>query len=237
MTFTPEPSSLSEFSTRPLFDDSPPWVCHLSTLCFEPPDSSEKKDAKRLAKVIKAEGKSESKAVTGSIKELERIVKLQKEAASAERKSQLRLTKWTAKEHKARLRFLKEKERYEKIEGELRNAENDYEERRDHAGGLTAQVAEKTQELDDLRGQKAADDVSLIEYQHVLASTDKCSESEKSSCWLSRTRPTASWRVEEYQGDGGNVEYVSSIYPIQEVYNCLLFYLHLTAFGRFYIQE
>jgi hypothetical protein len=121
----------------------------------------EKKDAKRLAKVIKAEGKAEAKSVTGSIKELERIVKLQKEAASAERKSQLRLTKYTGKEHKARLRFLKEKERYEKIEGELRNAENDYEERRDHAGGLTAQVAEKTQELDDLRGQKAADDVSL----------------------------------------------------------------------------
>jgi hypothetical protein len=122
----------------------------------------EKKDAKRLAKVIKAEGKSEHKAVSGSIKELERMVKLQKDAAAAERKSQLRLTKYTSKEHKARLRFLKEKERYEKIEGELRNAENDYEERRDHAGGLTAQVAEKTQELDDLRGQKAADDVSYI---------------------------------------------------------------------------
>lgn len=98
--------------------------------------------------------------MTSSIKELERITKLQKEAAGAERKSQLRLTKWTSKEHKARLRFLKEKERYEKIEAELRNAENDYEERRDHAGGLTAQVAEKTQDLDDLRGQKAADDVS-----------------------------------------------------------------------------
>ena len=122
----------------------------------------EKKDAKRLAKVIKAEGKSEHKAVSGSIKELERMVKLQKDAAAAERKSQLRLTKYTSKEHKARLRFLKEKERYEKIEGELRNAENDYEERRDHAGGLTSQVAEKTQELDDLRGQKAADDVSPL---------------------------------------------------------------------------
>ena len=58
------------------------------------------------------------------------------------------------------MRFLKEKERYEKVEGDLRNAENDYEERRDHAAGLTAQVAERTQDLDDLRGQKAADDVS-----------------------------------------------------------------------------
>ncbi|ODO03336.1 hypothetical protein L198_02181 [Cryptococcus wingfieldii CBS 7118] len=118
----------------------------------------EKKDAKRLAKVIKKEAKEEAKSVQASIKELERMVKLQKEAASAERKSQLSLSKWTAREHKARLRFLKEKERYEKLEGELRNAENDYEERRDHAAGLTAQVAEKTSDLDLLRGQKAADD-------------------------------------------------------------------------------
>lgn len=118
----------------------------------------EKKDAFKLAKIIKSEGKAEAAAVKGSIKELERLSKLQKEAAHAERKSQIRLSKWTGKEHKARLRFLKEKERYEKIEGELRNAENDYEERRDHAAGLTAQVAEKTQDLDDLRGQKAADD-------------------------------------------------------------------------------
>ncbi|WWC69422.1 uncharacterized protein I206_103361 [Kwoniella pini CBS 10737] len=118
----------------------------------------EKKDAKRLAKVIKAEGKSEAKSVAGAIKELERLTKLQREAASAERKSQLRLSKWTRREHKARLRFLKEKEKYEKIEGELRNSENDYEERRDHASGLTAQVAEKTQSVDDLRAMRAADD-------------------------------------------------------------------------------
>lgn len=121
----------------------------------------EKKDAKRLSKVIKSEGKAEAAAVKGSIKELERLSHMQKSAAAAERKSQMRLSKHTAREHKARLRFLKEKERYERIEGELRNAENDYEERRDHAAGLTSQVAEKTQELDDLRGQKAADDVSV----------------------------------------------------------------------------
>ncbi|WWC89992.1 uncharacterized protein L201_004922 [Kwoniella dendrophila CBS 6074] len=118
----------------------------------------EKKDAKRLTKVIKLEGKSEAKAVAGSIKELERLTKLQREAAAAERKSQLRLSKWTRREHKARLRFLKEKEKYEKIEGELRNCENDFEERRDHASGLTAQVAEKTLEVDEARANKAADD-------------------------------------------------------------------------------
>jgi uncharacterized protein YeeX (DUF496 family) len=124
----------------------------------------EKKDAKRLSKVIKSVGKAEAAAVKGSIKELERLNKLQREAAHAERKSQSRLSKWISKEHRARLRFLKEKERYEKVEGDLRNAENDYEERRDHAAGLTAQVAEKTQELDDLRGQKAADDVSRLSF-------------------------------------------------------------------------
>ncbi|KIR58736.1 DNA binding protein Ncp1 [Cryptococcus bacillisporus CA1873] len=118
----------------------------------------EKKDARRLTKIIKKEAKTEAQAVQTSIKELERLCALQKEAATAERKSQLRLTKWTSREHKARMRFLKEKERYERIEGELRNAENDFEERRDHAAGLTAQVAEKTQDLDDLRAQKAADD-------------------------------------------------------------------------------
>ncbi|WWD15970.1 hypothetical protein CI109_100394 [Kwoniella shandongensis] len=118
----------------------------------------EKKDARRLTKVIKSEAKSEAKAVASSIKELERLVALQRQAANAERKSQYRLAKYTKNEHKARLRFLKEKERYERVEGDLRNAENDYEERKDHAAGLTAQVAEKTYELDDLRAQKAADD-------------------------------------------------------------------------------
>lgn len=150
--FADSPSDIhtrAELSER-ILDDA--TLRRLSTM--------EKKDAKRLSKVIKSEGKAEAAAVKGSIKELERLSKLQKEAAAAERKSQLRMSKHTSREHKARLRFLKEKERYEKIEGELRNAENDYEERRDHAAGLTAQVAEKTQELDDLRGQKAADDVS-----------------------------------------------------------------------------
>jgi len=139
--------------------------------------------------VLKSEGKAEAAAVKGGIKELERLSKLQKEAAHAERKSQMRLSKYTSKEHKARLRFLKEKERYERVEGDLRNAENDYEERRDHAAGLTGQVAEKTQELDDLRGQKAADDVSTLpSYSSLLIE----SVSEPLSFSLSRTLGTAS---------------------------------------------
>ncbi|KAL1406904.1 hypothetical protein Q8F55_006316 [Vanrija albida] len=118
----------------------------------------EKKDAKKLAKLLKEEGRAEARAVAQSIADVGRLARLQKNAIEEERKSQHNLSKWTSREHRARLRFLKEKEKYERIEAELRNAENDFEERRDHAAGLTAQVAERTQEIDDMRAQKAADD-------------------------------------------------------------------------------
>lgn len=118
----------------------------------------EKKEGRAFAKMLKAEGKEQTRAVGAAIADLKRMAKMQKGSIESERKSQRHLAKWTARENRARMRFLKEKERYEKAEGELRNAENDYEERRDHAAGLTAQIAEKTQELDDLRAQKAADD-------------------------------------------------------------------------------
>jgi hypothetical protein len=118
----------------------------------------EKKEGRAFAKMLKAEGKEQARGVAAAIADLKRMAKMQKDAIEHERKSQRVLAKWTARENRARMRFLKEKERYEKVEGELRNAENDYEERRDHAAGLTAQIAEKTQELDDMRAQKAADD-------------------------------------------------------------------------------
>lgn len=129
----------------------------------------EKKEGRHLAKLLKAEGKEQGRAVAAAIADLKRMARMQKDAIESERKSQRMLAKATSREHGARKRFLKEKERYEKVEGELRNAENDYEERRDHAAGLTAQIAEKcvsrkggltrrTQDIDDLRAQKAADD-------------------------------------------------------------------------------
>ncbi|EKD01666.1 DNA binding protein Ncp1 [Trichosporon asahii var. asahii CBS 8904] len=118
----------------------------------------EKKDAKRLTKLMKEEERAQSKSLHQAIADMKRLTKLQKEAIAAESKSQRNLAKWTSREHKARLHFLKEKERYEAIEAKLRNAENDFEERRDHAYGLTEQVAERNQEIDDMRALKAADD-------------------------------------------------------------------------------
>jgi hypothetical protein len=103
----------------------------------------EKKDAKKLEKLMKEEEHAQGRSVEQSIRDLKGLTRMQKEAIGHERQSQGRLSKWTQREHKARMRFLKEKERYEKVEAELRNAENDFEERRDHAAGLTAQIAER----------------------------------------------------------------------------------------------
>lgn len=152
----------------------------------------EKKDARRLTKIIKKEAKTEAQAVQTSIKELERLCVLQKEAAAAERKSQLRLTKWTTKEHKARMRFLKEKERYERIEGELRNAENDFEERRDHAAGLTAQVAEKVSRAAAKASHRDADQFLPSRHKILMIyelRKQRMTVNEKSRFWPSRTPP------------------------------------------------
>lgn len=129
----------------------------------------EKKDAKRLTKLMKEEERSQAKSLDQAIADMRRLTKLQKEAISKESKSQRNLAKWTSREHKARLHFLKMKERYEAIEAKLRNAENDFEERRDHAYGLTEQVAERQQEIDDMRAIKAADDRERAVKRSTLA--------------------------------------------------------------------
>lgn len=118
----------------------------------------EKKDAKKLTKLMREEERAQGREVEQTIRDLRSLSKLQKEAIGKERQAQRELSRWTGREHKARLRFLKEKERYEKVEAELRRAEVDHEERQEHAAGLTAQIAEKTQDIDDMRAQKAADD-------------------------------------------------------------------------------
>ncbi|KAJ9113978.1 hypothetical protein QFC22_005796 [Naganishia vaughanmartiniae] len=118
----------------------------------------EARDAKRISKMIKVEGKSEAAAVKGAIRELESLQKVQRAAHAEELKAQQKHAKFTRVEHKARLRFLKEKERYERVEAQLRSIEADYEAKREHASQQTDLLAEKTQELNDLRAQKAADD-------------------------------------------------------------------------------
>lgn len=61
---------------------------------------------------------------------------------------------------KAYKRFLKQKEEYDRIEAELRNREEQYEATRQHAQAQTEVLAQKSLELNELRAQKAADDVS-----------------------------------------------------------------------------
>ena len=62
---------------------------------------------------------------------------------------------------KAYKKFLKQKEAYDRIEAELRSREEQYEATRQHAQAQTEILAQKSAELNDLRAQKAADDVSF----------------------------------------------------------------------------
>jgi hypothetical protein len=60
-------------------------------------------------------------------------------------------------EHKARLRFLKEKERYERVEAQLRSIEADYEVR--HFPLLFTQRADNDGFIGEARTRRAADRV------------------------------------------------------------------------------
>lgn len=51
---------------------------------------------------------------------------------------------------------------YDRIEADLRSREEQYDAARQHSQAQTELLADKTQELNDLRSQKAADDVSPI---------------------------------------------------------------------------
>lgn len=120
--------------------------------------SAERKDSKRMSKIIKQEGQSEAAAVRGAMKELESLQKVQKAAAYDELKAQKMHTKALQVHDKAYKKFMKQKEAYDRIESHLRSREEQYEMTRQHAQAQTDILAEKSEELNDLRAQKAADD-------------------------------------------------------------------------------
>lgn len=119
---------------------------------------AEKKDAKRMSKLIVKEAYAEKQAVKGAMKELEALQKVQKGALEVELKAQKKHTKALQIHDKAYRKFLKQKEVYDRIEADLRSREEQYDAARQHSQAQTELLAEKTQELNDLRSQKAADD-------------------------------------------------------------------------------
>lgn len=112
-----------------------------------------------MGKLLKVEAKEQARAVGQAIEDLARLTRMQKDAIDAERKSQGRISHWTKVENRALKRLLKEKQRYEAVEAGLHKAKADFDERQAHAERLTAQIAEQTQHVDNLRATKSADDV------------------------------------------------------------------------------
>lgn len=112
--------------------------------------------------MLKSEAKSEAKAIDQSIRELADLQKMQKNALKEEARSVAAHTKALRAYHKEELEYLAARGRYEKAQAELAVVEDAREAARGHAMEITEMMQEKSQEVEWLRSQKAADDVSLV---------------------------------------------------------------------------
>ncbi|KAI0635944.1 hypothetical protein C8Q77DRAFT_1100513 [Trametes polyzona] len=121
-------------------------------------NKSQLKEGKKVAKIIKAEGKAEKKALDEAVKELADIQKLQKVALKEEGKSYSSYSKALREFHKAELEFFAARAKYERAQAELQAQEEAREAAKQHAQEATEMLQEKNREVEWLRAQKAADD-------------------------------------------------------------------------------
>ncbi|KAH9928262.1 uncharacterized protein B0H18DRAFT_252704 [Fomitopsis serialis] len=132
------------------------------------------KEGKRLSKVLKSEAKSEAKAIEQAIRELADIQKMQKTALKEESRAVASHAKALRTFHKEELEYLAARARYEKAQAELAAVEDGRDAAREHAQEVTEMMQEKSKEVDWLRAQKAADDVSCSPLHfHVRTELDK----------------------------------------------------------------
>lgn len=116
------------------------------------------KDAKRLTKVIKAEGKAQSKTVTAALDELTSLQKLQKQAAVDEAHARKAQTKSAKAAHKLQAKYLEAKSRWEHAEADLKARGEQLDASRAHAQKVTQQLADTAKEVEELRAAKNVDD-------------------------------------------------------------------------------
>ncbi|KAI0775196.1 hypothetical protein BD413DRAFT_533921 [Trametes elegans] len=116
------------------------------------------KEGKKVAKIIKAEGKAEQKALEEAVKELADIQKLQKAAVKEEAKSYTSYAKALREFHKAELEFFAARAKYERAQADLQAHEDAREASKQHAQDATEMLQEKNREVEWLRAQKAVDD-------------------------------------------------------------------------------
>ena len=142
---------------------------------------SQIREGKKVAKIIKAEGKAEQKAIEEAVRELGDLQKLQKAAVKVRGGPAwwlwtcTRLTGWWPQEEskaygaysktlrefrKAELEFFAARAKYERAQADLQAQEDAREASRAHARETTEMLQEKNREVEWLRAQKAVDDVS-----------------------------------------------------------------------------
>ncbi|KAI5122897.1 hypothetical protein M0805_007575 [Coniferiporia weirii] len=119
---------------------------------------SELKDAKRISKVIKAEGRTQDQNLQAALSELGQLQKVQKQAASDESRALSAHTKSTDNEHRLHTKFISVKAAHERAEADLRASEEQLGASRARAQAQTQALATKTREIEELRRAKGVDD-------------------------------------------------------------------------------
>lgn len=133
------------------------------------------KDGKRVAKVIKAEAKAEKAAIEQAIRELADVQRMQRQAIKEESKTVSTHAKALRQFHKDELEYLAARAKYERAQAELQTWEDMRDSARQHAAEVTDRLQEKNQEVEWLRAQKAADDVSSF---HIC----RCNADRRPTC-------------------------------------------------------
>ena len=120
------------------------------------------KDAKRLTKVIKAEGKAQKQNLSAFLKELSKLQAVQKQASKDESKALTANNKATARANEAHTKFQSAKAAYEQAEADAKARREALEAARTRAQETTAELAEKTRQAEELRRAKMVDDRDYV---------------------------------------------------------------------------
>ncbi|KAL6302429.1 hypothetical protein BKA93DRAFT_737038 [Sparassis latifolia] len=121
-------------------------------------DKAQRKDAKRMSKVIKSEGKAEQQALEAVIKELANIQKMQKDAIKEESKASDAHSRALKTFHKEEAEFFARRAGYERAQADLQALEDAREAASTRSHEITEMLQEKNREAEHLRTQKLIDD-------------------------------------------------------------------------------
>ncbi|KIM27527.1 hypothetical protein M408DRAFT_24459 [Serendipita vermifera MAFF 305830] len=119
---------------------------------------AEKKDAKRLSKIIMSEGKAEDKALKAALKELASLQAAQKKASAAETAATHAQSKAAREQQRATAAYLEAKTRHERAVSNLAVCQERLTLTKEHAQKTTAMVRHQAEEVDAMRERKATDD-------------------------------------------------------------------------------